>query len=89
MAVALVNMCQNSSVSVTFDGTGLAAAGGARHDYVFTPCSGDITDGCVALGGKPLVTSAQGELPPLTPVLADSGAPLVLPAGAYAWSTFD
>ena len=89
VAVALVNMCQNSSVSVALPATAAASAGAAvRRDYVFTPCNGDITDGCVALGGVPLHTSAQGELPTLTPALADAGSPLVLPAGAYAWGTF-
>jgi hypothetical protein len=104
-ALALVNFCQSSSVSISIGGgarapvppSGSPSSGATttrrdsssqRHDYIFTPCSGDLHDSCVALGGERLRLGAGGALPDLRPSVVDAASPLVLPAGAFAWSVF-
>ena len=100
-ALVLINPCRHSSVSVTLAAPSAAVGGGSaptggggmervlpgerRDDYIFTPCHGDIHEDCVALGGRPLRMGSGGTMPALTPVTVDVGAPLVLPAGAFAW----
>ena len=97
-AVALINFCQTSNLAITIRGPDSArpahqrhqsSSPSLRHDYVFTPCSHDIHDNCIALGGKPLRLDSSGGIPPLVPATVDAGAPLLLPAGAFGWSVFD
>jgi hypothetical protein len=100
VALALINFCQNASVSVTLDAvasleysgvrtdTALERATTERNEYMFTPCEGSdgLHSECIALNGVPLETSQGGVLPSMPGVHRDGSTPMVLPAGAIGWA---
>lgn len=49
---------------------------GQREEYHLTPQGGNIQSRVVLLNGKPLQLTGDGQIPEMSPLIADTAAPL-------------